>query len=49
MEDNRERDYKLLLIKFKQIREILEVKGIASNTKVSLIENIVKGDSDERI
>jgi len=47
MEDSRERDYKMILIKFKQIKEILDIKGVASNTKVSLIENIVKGEKEE--
>ena len=38
------RESKKLRIQLKRIKEILEVKGMASNMKVSMIEEVVKGD-----
>lgn len=35
-----------LRIQLKRIKEILEVKGMASNVKVSMIEEVVKGDEE---
>lgn len=40
------RESKKLRIQLKRIKEILEVKGMASNMKVSMIEEIVKGDEE---
>lgn len=40
------RESQKLRIQLKRIKEILEVKGMASNMKVSMIEEIVKGDEE---
>ena len=37
---------KKLRMQIKRIKEILEVKGMASNVKVSMIEDVVKGDEE---
>ena len=40
------RELQKLRIQLKRIKEILEVKGMASNVKVSMIEEVVKGDEE---
>ena len=41
-----EQESKKLRLQLKRIKEILEVKGMASNVKVSMIEDVVK-ESEE--
>lgn len=41
-----EQESKKLRMQIKRIKEILEVKGMASNVKVSMIEEVVKGDEE---